>query len=220
MFPLLGEIPAIKPFISWSVNPRRFAVSCQNDNFFKWFPNLPRLGPQVRPESQSFRAEGMKKKLRISNAADKKLVHRWLKGSFATVLRLMQWSDGSLSGSVSEMLESMSDQMESVYNQHMDWDTPSQIEYFHEQFTKRFPKLVFPVWMGKTFGICPKASPLPRRLVWTIGHIGNSSNFLCQLGNPLSSYVNYSWSCGRMAEHCKIYHCDLFAKKGRTCFEP
>ena len=59
---------------------------------------------------QKVKASGLRawrKKLRISNAADKKLVHRWLKGSFATVPRLMQRSDGSLSGSVSEMLESV-----------------------------------------------------------------------------------------------------------------
>ena len=86
---------------------------------------------------QKVKASGLRawrKKLRISNAADKKLVHRWLKGSFATVPRLMQRSDGSLSGSVSEMLESVSDHMESVYNQHMEWDTPSQIEYFREKY--------------------------------------------------------------------------------------
>lgn len=85
------------------------------------------------------KASGLKswrKKLRVSNAADKKLAHRWLKGSYTTVPRLMRRNNGTLSGSVSEMIEAVSDSMENVYHQHMSWDTPSQLAYFREKYKR------------------------------------------------------------------------------------
>ena len=75
-----------------------------------------------------------KRKLRISNNADKRIVHRWLKGQFTSTPRLFKRDDGTVSGSISEMLQAVSDQMETVYTTHANWDINAQTRFFREKY--------------------------------------------------------------------------------------
>ena len=75
-----------------------------------------------------------KRKLRISNNADKRIVHRWLKGRFTSTPRLFKRDDGTVSQSISEMLQAVSDQMETVYTTHANWDINAQTRFFREKY--------------------------------------------------------------------------------------
>ena len=75
-----------------------------------------------------------KKRFQISNSNERKMVYRWLKGSFPTTPRLMKTSDGSIIGSIPCMLETISDKMEAIYFTHEDVDVDYMLQNFHHKY--------------------------------------------------------------------------------------
>ena len=75
-----------------------------------------------------------KNKLKLSARGNKSRVHRWLKGERVGQPRFFRRDDNSITTDPNEMLDMISDHMESIYNYHAEQDVDRMESDFYEKY--------------------------------------------------------------------------------------
>lgn len=141
------------------------------------------FGKLVRHQDSTKSNKSLKKwrdKLKISSYADRKAVHRWLRGGSATAPKFMK-HQGFLTAKISTMLQTVSNRMKEIYSTHQDSD-PDQM--LHE-FLNKYGEVIIPmktncelpVLSAVDFFFCVKASHQRKLEVWICGNTKNWNNF-------------------------------------------
>ena len=71
-----------------------------------------------------------KERMKVSSAADRKLVHSWIKDQQSCTPKCFRRSDGSITACPQEMLDMVTSRMEEIYNTHKGRDVRGMIEHF------------------------------------------------------------------------------------------
>ena len=76
-----------------------------------------------------------KKKLTISPRADRKDIDRWLKSGHTKSPKIMVTPEGSITGNISAILQSISDHMRGIYHRHDDKDPDDMFSQFQQKYS-------------------------------------------------------------------------------------
>ena len=74
-----------------------------------------------------------KRKLQISNRADRKMIHRWIKGGYSGPPKIMKNGD-TFTGSIPVMLETVSNKMRQIYNFHAGANPQVMLDQFLQKY--------------------------------------------------------------------------------------
>ena len=82
-----------------------------------------------------------KHKIKLSARGNRSRVHRWLKGERVGQPRFFRREDGSITSDPNEMLEMISEHMETIYNFHADKDVDQMEAEFYEKYHEAMDKI-------------------------------------------------------------------------------